>query len=115
MRSTTEIGIVLRSIAPPSWLTQRRPLTSTSVRVAPRPRSEMFCVPSLPLVLVVMLRSAPPSEEVMLKSTSPTEVRPVPSMAARSIVRTGDGPSTSAARGMRLPVTLMTSSSSVVS
>ncbi len=91
-------------------VTQRRPLTSTSVRVAPRPRSETFCVPSLPLVLVVTLRSAPPSLAVMLNSTSPTEVRPVASIAARSIDSTGEVPSTSAARGMREPVTTTVSS-----
>jgi hypothetical protein len=115
MRSTTEIGIELRStralLVMPA-VTQRRPLTSTRVRVSPRPRSEMFWVPSAPLVLVVTLRNAPPSLAVMLNRMSPIEVRPVASMAARSIDRTGEVPSTSALRGMREPVTTTVSSSS---
>ena len=72
----------------------------------------MFWVPSLPLVLVVMLRSAPPSLAVMLNRMSPTEVRPVASIAARSMVSTGEVPSSSELRGMREPVTVTTSSSS---
>ncbi len=118
MRSTMLAGIVLRSTAAETpeaddSLIQRRPSTSTSVRLAPRLRSEIVVEPEptpppsggkpkLPAELNLVFSAEPLT--VSCCSTSPIEPRPVASISFEVIVSTGVWPTTSAFL-MREPVT----------
>ena len=94
-------------------LTQRRPSTSTSTRLAPRWRRSTVVEPAptpppsggkpkLPDELNLVLRPEP--DAVICCNTSPIEVKPARSMSARVMTCTGDNPSSSAFL-MREPVT----------
>ena len=112
IRSTAASGIVFRSTKSrkprvPAPFTQRRPLTRTSERLAPRLRRfnerEPWLVPPEP----VELKLEPTDGSSC--SNSPTETTPVASISLRSMVNTGLA-ATSSLRRMREPTTLTVSS-----
>ena len=84
MRSMMDVGMVLRStempFAPSSTLeVMRRPLSSTKVRTAPMPRSEICMVPPPPLFTWVVC--APPATDGISRRIWPMEVAPERSMS----------------------------------
>ena len=123
MRSTALAGIVFRSTAAETpdaddSLTQRRPSTRISVRLALRLRSEIVvepeptpepsgAKPKLPAELNLVFSEEPLTDSCWI--TSPIEPRPVAAISAAVIVTTGVWPATSAFL-MREPVTWIASS-----
>ncbi|MNU97931.1 hypothetical protein D3C71_880270 [compost metagenome] len=105
MRSIIAVGMVFRSTLPSRPVVQRRPLTSTKVRSAPRLRRLTPAEPSPPLLKVRF--SAAPLAATRCRMSA-TEVTPCFSMSARVRLRTGCEVSISVLL-MREPVTEMRS------
>src|SRR6187549_1111062 len=90
----------------------RRPLISTNVRPAPRPRSDSVFAPGPPSVTKLpyaLLICAPPCVTAVPCSTSVAEVKPAATTSSRVISWTGET-ELKASRRRREPVTVMTSS-----
>ncbi len=105
--STSTRSIIVAGIALTSLLARRVPLTRISVRLSPRPRSEMVEAPVPPPLLVLGLVALPAIDGSSC-TRSPSVALPVASICARLIVTTGLAVSVSTRR-RREPVTTMLS------
>jgi len=112
MRSTTAVGNTFRSAEPteprvPEGAT-RRPLSSTRVRVAPRPRSAIVLAPGPPSVTKppnALLICAPPVVTPVPCRAAVVELKPDIMVSSRVITRTGEV-ELKVSRWIREPVTV---------